>query len=141
MAIVNELAANRDTFRLRAYSCCRPTRKGIKLLRFHRRCFIGGGGERELRFPTLLLHAISALLPRNVVRFSLFSFSPLIKRRQREKFCSQPKRKSFSVDRIVNVYRLYVRAGFRFRVITSRNNNLDLILIWIMKLCELIGHV
>lgn len=116
MAIVNELAANRDTFRLRAYSCCRPTRKGIKLLRFHRRCFIGGGGERAaFSNPVAARHFCVVATERCAV----FSFSPLIKRRQREKFCSQPKRKSFSVDRIVNVYRLYVRADFRFRVITS----------------------
>lgn len=123
MAIVNELAANRDTFRLRAYSCCRPTRKGIKLLRFHRRCFIGGGGGRAaFSNPVAARHFCVVATERCAV----FPFSPLIKRRQREKFCSQPKRKSFSVDRIVNVYRLYVRADFRFRVITSMK-----LIIWI----------
>ena len=47
MAIVNELPANRDTFRLRAYSCCRPTRKGIKLLRSTDVALLGIEGEGE----------------------------------------------------------------------------------------------
>lgn len=116
-----------------------PDEKGYKITPFPPTLLYWGGRRERAAFsnPVAARHFCVVATERCAV----FSFSPLIKRRQREKFCSQPKRKSFSVDRIVNVYRLYVRADFRFRVITSRNNNLDLILIWIMKLCELIGHV
>lgn len=73
MAIVNELPANRDTFRLRAYSC-RPTRKGIKLLRSTDVALLEGGG---LRFPVAARHFC---VPLNVARFFLFSLFAADKR-------------------------------------------------------------